>query len=269
MHLDREQISPTEGSKAHRIFLLLQDDIAHGRPAAGQALPGENRLAQDYGVSRVTIRRALDALERAGLVERRAGSGTVVRRSPADGVSLSADMASLMPQLVEMGQTTTARLLDFAYTDPAPAVAEALGLVPGQRVQRATRVRLIEGKPFSHLTTDVPEDIAQRYSEADLATTPLLRLMEQGGVRLDRAHQTVSATLAAPQVADALEVAVGAPLLSLVRVVRDADGRGVEHLSALYRPDRFRLEMSLDRVGEGGGRHWEPVVVSSDRGETP
>lgn len=269
MQLEKHQIGPTEGSKAHRIFLLLQEAIARGRLAPGQPLPGENRLAQDYGVSRVTIRRALDGLEGAGLVERRAGRSTVVRGGAADGVSVGADIASLMPQLIEMGQKTTARLLDFAYTDPAPAVARALGLGLGQRVQRATRVRLIEGKPFSHLTTDVPEEIAQRYSEADLATTPLLRLMEQGGVRLDRAHQTVSATLAAPGVADALEVAVGAPLLSLVRVVRDADGRGVEHLAALYRPDRFRLEMTLDRVGEGGGRHWEPVVGPPDGNSTP
>jgi GntR family transcriptional regulator len=257
----------TQGSKAHRIFLLLQDEIARGHVRPGAALPGELRLAEAHDVSRVTIRRALDALEAEGLVERRAGSGTVVRRSPADGVSLTGDMASLMPQLVEMGQSTTARLLDFSYTAPAPGVAEALALDAGARVQRAVRVRLVEGKPFSHLTTEVPETIARRYSEADLATTPLLRLMERGGVRVARAHQRVSATLAAPGVAEALEVSVGAPLIALTRVVRDEDGRGVEHLSALYRPDRFRLEMTLDRVGVGDGRHWEPHVGPREAAE--
>ena len=256
-----------QGSKAHRIFLLLQDQIARGRVAPGDPLPGELKLAEMHGVSRVTIRRALDALEAEGLVDRRAGSGTVVRRSPADGVSLTGDMASLMPQLVEMGQTTTARLLDFSYTAASTEVAAALGLPQGARVQRAVRVRLIEGKPFSHLTTEVPEDIAARYSEADLATTPLLRLMERGGVRITQAHQRVTATLADPDVAGALGVPVGAPLLSLTRTVRDHDGRGVEHLSALYRPDRFRLEMTLDRVGAGEGRHWEPHVAAREAAE--
>lgn len=261
MTAERDQTMAPEGSKAHRIFLLLQDEIARGVHPAGGALPGELKLAGDYGVSRVTIRRALDALEAQGLIERRAGSGTVVRKRPGDGVGMTADLATLMPQLVEMGQTTTARLLEFSYGPPPPAVATALALDADARVQRAVRVRLVEGLPFSHLTTHVPADIARNYSEADLATTPLLRLMERGGVRVDHASQSVSANLAAPQVAEALEVQVGAPLISLTRVVRDAAGRGVEHLHALYRPDRFRLEMELDRVGAGDGRHWRPVVL--------
>jgi GntR family transcriptional regulator len=74
----------------------------------------------------------------------------------------------------------------------------------------------------------------------------------------------VSAALAAPSVAEALDVSVGAPLLFVQRVVRDADGQGVEYLSALYRPDLFRLEMRLARVGAGETRHWEPVVGARD-----
>jgi GntR family transcriptional regulator len=264
---DRQRSSLPEGSKAHRIFLLLQEDIARGALAPGAALPGELRLAEDYGVSRVTIRRALEALEAQGVVERRAGSGTVVRARPGDGVRLAGDLATLMPQLVEMGQTTEARLIDFSYTRAAAPVARALGLEAEGRVQRAVRVRLIEGTPFSHLTTHVPADIAANYSEADLATTPLLRLMERGGVRIGRAEQEVSATLAAPQVAEALEVEVGAPLISLTRLVRDEAGRGVEHLSALYRPDRFRLRMELDRVGAGDARHWAPAAMTQGAAE--
>lgn len=264
---DRQRSSLPEGSKAHRIFLLLQEDIARGALAPGAVLPGELRLAEDYGVSRVTIRRALEALEAQGVVERRAGSGTVVRARPGDGVRLAGDLATLMPQLVEMGQTTEARLIDFSYTRAAAPVARALGLEAEGRVQRAVRVRLIEGTPFSHLTTHVPADIAANYSEADLATTPLLRLMERGGVRIGRAEQEVSATLAAPQVAEALEVEVGAPLISLTRLVRDEAGRGVEHLSALYRPDCFRLRMELDRVGAGEARHWAPAAMTQGAAE--
>jgi GntR family transcriptional regulator len=134
-----------EGSKAHRIYLLLQEEIARGTPPAGQALPGEHRLAEDFGVSRVTIRRALEALESEGLVERRAGSGTVVRDRPDSRVGMTANLTNLMPQLVEMGQRTTARLLEFSYGPPGAAVARALGLAEGAAVQRAVRVRLVEG----------------------------------------------------------------------------------------------------------------------------
>jgi GntR family transcriptional regulator len=163
-----------------------------------------------------------------------------------------------------MGRDTTARLLAFSYGPAPAAVAAALGLGGADKVQTAVRVRLVEDRPFSHLTTHVPEDIARNYSEADLATTPLYKLLERGGVTVHAASQSVTATLAAPDVAEALGVSVGSALLALTRVVRDDAGRGVEYLSALYRPDLFRLEMRLARVGDGAGRHWEPVIGSGE-----
>ena len=248
-----------EGGKARRVYLLLRDEILRGQHAAGAALPGELRLAEAHGVSRVTVRRALDALAADGLIERRAGSGTRVAGRAVAGSGIAADFATLMPQLVRMGQQTTARLLSFGYVAPPPGVARALG--SPARVQRAVRVRLIEGAPFSHLTTHVPEAIAQDFSESDLATVPLFRLLERSGVQVDRAEQSISATLAPPDVAEALGLAPGSALIALTRVVFDVNGQGVEHLAALYRPDLFRLEMVLNRVGEGGARHWEPVLT--------
>jgi len=244
-----------DGDKARRVYLLLRDEIARGDHPPGAVLPGEFRLAQAHGVSRVTIRRALDALAADGLIDRRAGAGTrVAARTPVQGVA--ADFATLMPQLERMG-ATTARLLSYAYVAPPPAIATALH--SAERMQRAVRVRMIDGQPFSHLTTHVPESIAQNFSEADLATTPLFRLLERSGVQIDHAQQSVSATLAPPDVAEALDIAPGSALIAITRVVKDAAGRGVEHLAALYRPDRFRLDMTLNRVGTEGARQWAPA----------
>lgn len=251
-------------SKARRVYLQLRDDISSGVYPAGTSLPGEPRLADRLGVSRVTVRRALERLAEERLVVRRPGSGTIVtgaRQDPA----IRADVATLMPQLVEMGRRTTARLLSFAYVAPPPMIEEALGLEPGEAVQRAVRVRSLPDGPFSHLTTHVPAAIASAYSEADLATTPLFRLLERGGARIASATQSVSATLASPEVAEALDVAAGAALISINRIVLDAEGQGVEHLQALYRPDRFRFEMELARVGSGDARHWSPVLLHGGR----
>lgn len=253
------QPAPPEGGKTRRVYLLLRDEISNGTFAIGALLPGENRLAERFDVSRVTVRKALDALARDGWIEKRLGAGSVVldRR---DTPGMTADLASLMPQIVEMDRATTARLLSFSY-GPAPApVAKALGLSPEAKVQTAVRVRAIGGQPFSHLTTYVPEDIAQSYDEADLATQPLFRLLERSGVQIDGAQQAVTAALATPDVAEALAVSVGSPLLSLKRTVWDSSGRAVEVLTALYRPDLFHLEMTLTRVGDGEARHWEPVI---------
>ncbi|MEM6547959.1 MAG: GntR family transcriptional regulator [Pseudomonadota bacterium] len=256
-----------QGGKAHRVYLILRDEIAAGMHPCGSPLPAEHRLAEIFAVSRVTVRRALDALAGDGLIDRRPGSGTVVTLRDAPPQMARADFATLMPQLVEMEAQTTARLLAFSYCAAPEAVAAALEIAPGAQVQRAVRVRLISGRPFSHLTTHVPADVAQAYSETDLATAPLFRLLERSGCRIHRATQSVSAALATPEVAEAMEVSVGSALLSLTRVVYDAEGRGVEHLAALYRPDRFRLEMTLDRVGAPDARRWSPVPVAETGAE--
>lgn len=264
MQAEAVQILP-EGIKARRVYLSLRDQITSGDLRDGESLPGEQKLAETFGVSRVTVRRALDALAQGGLIERRAGSGTKVRARPSNGQQRAAmNFNTLMPQLVEMGQKTTARLLSFSYGSAPDFVSSAMGLNGDSKVQIATRVRLAENVPFSHLTTYVPAQIAQNYSENDLATTPLFKLLERSGVQIKDAHQSVSATLAGPDVAEALEVEVGSALLLLRRVVRDVDGNGVEYLSGLYRPDMFRLEMPLTRVGQGAARHWEPAIGASE-----
>ena len=249
-----------EGGKARRVHLSLRDDISNGTFAPDAFLPSESRLSERFGVSRVTIRRALDTLASDGWIEKRTGAGSRVLARGSDAPQIAADMATLIPQVIEMERSTTARLLSFSYGMPPAAVTEALGLAQGEQVQTAVRVRSCDGQPFSHLTTHVPQDIAQSYDEADLATQPLFRLLERSGVQIAGANQSVSATLAAPEVAATLQVSVGSALLSLTRIVYDTTGQGIEYLSALYRPDMFRLEMNLNRVGLGDARHWEPVI---------
>jgi GntR family transcriptional regulator len=247
-----------EPFKARRIYLLLRDRISSGALAVGERLPGEPDLAAGHGVSRVTIRRALDQLVAEKMLERRPGVGTFVC-APASLGSTVLNFSDVFSHLKEMGRSTEVRLLSFGYLVPAAQVAAALGLGPGERAQRAVRVRMIGAAPFSYLTTHVPEQVGETYSEADLASQPLLSLLERSGVVVGRARQSISATLAGPEVAGLLQLEIGAPLLSLTRVVEDEAGRAVEHLHALYRPDRFTFEMQLQRTGALGERRWSPL----------
>ena len=253
-----------EPFKARRLYLVLRDQLRGGGMTVGTRLPGETDLASQHGVSRVTVRRALDALAMEGLIERRPGSGTYVR-GPGKADPISGDVANLVAHIAEMGRSTTVRLLSFAYAPAPAAVTDALGLGRDARCQVSCRVRLIDGAPFSHLVTHVPERIGRSYAEAELATTPLLTLLERSGITVARATQTMTATLAAPDVATALDVAVGTPLLSVTRAVFDTTGRGVEHLAALYRPDRCAFRMDLLRGGAPDARTWQPVFTHADR----
>ncbi len=250
-----------EPLKARRLYLLLREQITGGHLGDGARLPGEPQLATEHGVSRVTVRRALDLLVQEGLLHRRVGSGTFVRR-PVTSRPVVANMADLLSGLIMMGRDTEVRLLSCEYVQPGPGIAEALRLAPGERVQRSVRVRLMDGVPFSHLTTHVPEWLGRTYAEGELGTTPFLQLMARAGVRAEQAEQEISATIAGPTVAEALGLDIGAPLLALTRIVQDAEGRGVEHLQALYRPDRYAFRMQLVRSGQNGVQHWAPVAAA-------
>lgn len=246
--------------KSRQLYLLLRDRIANGRLDDGGPLPSEQALAAEHGVSRATVRRALGELEREGLVSRRRGAGTFAL-GDCGAKPIVADISDVLANLAAMGRVTTVRLLEFGYREAPAPVARALRLGAAERVQHAVRVRMIDGQPFSYLVTHVPERLGTRWSESDLALRPLLALLERTGVTVDRASQDLTATLAAPEVAAALGVETGSPLIGLTRTVFAANGDGVEHLSALYRPDRYTLRMEMERRTAAGERRWQAVLA--------
>ena len=246
-------------AKAKQVYLILRDRILSGALAFGAKLPTEHELAEYYAVSRVTVRRALGELARERLIERRPSAGTRVIYRPAPG-PIAADISDVLANLADMGRRTAVKLLSFDYVPAAGPVADALGVGPDQMLQRAVRVRSVDRLPFSYLTTHVPESVALTFSRQELASRPLLELLERAGVKLDRARQRISAGLATPDVAQALDVRAGSPLIELIRIVSDRSGRAVEHLHALYRPDRYAFEMDLVRSGAAETKIWSPVV---------
>ena len=193
--------------KSRRIYLVLRDRIMSNALTHGARLPTENDLARFHRVSRVTVRRALAELERERLIERRRSSGTRVIYQPKSK-PMTADISGVLANLTEMGERTASELRAFEYL-PAPAsIAEALGLELNATVQRSARIRSVKGKPFSYLVAHVPERIGRTYSQSQLATQPLLGLLERSGAKLDRASQRISAVLASPDLAHALDVAM-------------------------------------------------------------
>ncbi len=246
-------------AKAKQVYLVLRDRILSGAVAFGAKFPTENELAALHGVSRVTVRRALGELARERLIERRRARGTrvIYRPSPAP---VTADISGVLASLADMGRRTTVKLISFDYVAAEGAAAQALGLGSDQLLQRSVRVRSVDGAPFSYLTTHVPESVSVTFSKQELGARPLLELLERAGVKVESARQRISAILATREVAEALDVRIGSPLIELVRVSFDQRGRGVEHLHALYRPDRYAIEIDLARSGATDTKAWSPVV---------
>jgi GntR family transcriptional regulator len=255
-------------AKAKQVYLLLRDRILSGATGFGTRLPTENELARTHGVSRVTVRRALGELEREHLIERRRSAGTrvIYRQAPAP---ITADISGVLANLADMGRRTSVELLCFDYVPADGAVARALGVGSDQLLQRAVRVRSIDGLPFSYLTTHVPERISVTFTREELGSRPLLDLLERAGVKVGHARQRISAGLATPEVACALGMRGGSPVIELARIVYDQAGRGVEHLHALYRPDRYAFEIDLVRSGAAKTKAWSPILRHGTKTELP
>ncbi|CAM3879597.1 GntR family transcriptional regulator [Bordetella tumulicola] len=244
----------------HKVYLLLKQRLQIGGFATDSAMPGENALATEYAVSRLTIRRSLQALESEGLIERRQGRGTFALQGAAlSATQHSSDIDALMAHLANMGMQTQVSLLELEAMPAAAYVATRLELEIGTLVQRSVRVRRYRGQPFSCLTTYVPGDIGQRIRREDLASKPLLAIFRDLGIHVARAEQSISALLAEPVVAGLLGVPVGSALLSLHRLVRDVSGRPVEWLHAQYRPDRYEYRMDMQAHDLPGEPSWLPA----------
>lgn len=242
----------------HQIYLILHGKIVSGEYADDDRLPSEQDLQTMFAVSRITARRALDELAAGGYAVRQRGRGTRVRyKAPLPPIRASVE--GLFENLLAMGLKTHVRLLEFERGPASDDLAREMLVEPGTPMLRAVRVRLLEDGPFSHLTTYVPDAIAADFTREDMASRPLLGLLERSGVVAGRADQIISATLADTHVAPLLEVEVGSPLLKIARVVYDQQGRPVEHITGLYRPDRYQYRQSLTRVGDADAKKWSPT----------
>lgn len=228
----------------HQVFLVLQDEIAERRYAPGESLPTEAELAQLFGVSRVTIRAALDTLNTLGLIERRQGVGTFVRElSKPD--PLIVPLTDLAARNREIVRTTRAHVVEFGFT-PAPRhVREHFAAQPDDLFQRAVRIRTMNDWPIMQVTTYIPAAIGRQFGREDMEGGSLYAILQRFGITFASGEQIVSAAAADPVVARRLNVAIGAPLLKVVRMHFDSAGQPIQHFELVAPPATYELRMPL------------------------
>lgn len=235
-----------------QIYHLLRERIVNGEIPRHERLPAEQELIRMLGVSRITVKRALNELANSGLVTRSRGRGTIVTFNAA-APTVKASFENLIDGLTRMGIETQVQLLDSRFERASDALAEALELEPGALVQRIERLRRLQGEPFSFLVTHVPADVARGYDPQHLASASLIHLLEQAGHPPKSAEQTITAAAADPRAAQLLDIPVGAPVLCIHRIMRDRQDRPIQDITAKYRADRFQYQMRLTR---GTDRDW-------------
>jgi GntR family transcriptional regulator len=219
------------------IAQVLRERIA--AVGAGHVLPSESELSAEFGVSRVTVRRALETLRDERLVESRQGFGWFSATAPVQ--QRLTQLETIERQLEERGIHPQRQIIEFAFVAAPPHVAERLRC---DQVLRVKRVNRADGDPFAVVTVWCPADIGQSMSRRDVELRPFYELL---GIALRGASQTIGAASATPEDAVLLEVPVGSPVLRCERLTTSTAGEPIllsEHIFPAHRTE-FVVELPL------------------------
>ncbi|GEM83548.1 MAG: transcriptional regulator [Meiothermus sp.] len=218
---------------------VLREALASDTWKAGEAMPPERELANQFGVSRLTLRKALERLEAQGLVQRRQGSGTYV--APRLEQPLST-LTGFSEDMRARGLEPKVRWLKRGLFTASPEEVLALSLSPGEKVARLERVRSAQGEPMAVERAALPAHLLPNPEEVK---DSLYAYLESKGLRPVRALQRLRAVAASRQEAELLGIRADEPVLYIERLSYLADGSVLEFTRSHYRGDRYDFVAEL------------------------
>ncbi len=228
------------------LYLQLQrriaEAVASGRLRPGDSLPPERDMAALTGLSRVTVRKAVEGLVGSGQLVQKRGSGTFVAQRVERLEQALSLLTSFTEDMARRGKSVESVWLSRAVHSPAPEDVMALGLGAGDRVARLERVRRSDGVPLAIERASLS---AQVLPEPEKVEASLYAVLEARGMRPVRAVQRISAANLGARDAELLSVPVGAAGLRIERIGYLPDGRVVEFTRSLYRGDAYDFAVEL------------------------
>jgi GntR family transcriptional regulator len=233
------------GTRAAQVAQELRQRIVSGDLGASGALESEAALGQRYGVSRVTVRRALDELRAQGVVDSRRGAGWFVtaaafHQTLALGTFRHADSA-----VSAAGKSASRRIVDFGYLPASGPVALGLGIAPQAEALYSRSVRTVDGVPLDLVHEWVPAGVAADISRSAAEGPGIWATLQRQGHRIETVRQTISADVTTDAEVDLLGVPAGNPLLLVRRVAYTSDGTPLALSDHRYLAHRFSLEVEF------------------------
>jgi GntR family transcriptional regulator len=217
----------------------LRRSVEAGEFGAGRLLPSESELSAVHGVSRVTVRKALELLRDEGLIDSRQGFGWFVAADPLR--QALGRLGTIEEQLSELGVASERRVVGFRFVTAPPRARQVLG---STSVLEVRRVNLADGHPFARVTVWCPDELGASLSRAQVEKAPFYELLD---VEIGRATQTIGAAAAGATDAELLQVPVGSPVLRCERVTRDVDDRPILLSEHVFAGHRTELVVELPR----------------------
>jgi GntR family transcriptional regulator len=232
----------------YEIEQALRTRIADLRP--DDPLPSDAMLCEEFGVSRMTARNAVQRLTQEGLVYRVPGRGTFVAEPPVHRQAGS--LLSFTEEMRRRGRAPSSRLLAREVREPRPAEASRLQLQPGEEVVAVRRLRVADDEPVAIEEAVFPAVLAALLQRADLEHRSLHETLVEGGHVPTMGRARLGAEAAGPEDAALLDVPPGSPLLVEKRVIHDQDGNPLELCESRYAGERYGLDVQFDVELPGG-----------------
>jgi GntR family transcriptional regulator len=228
----------TKKSQTRELVLDLVERLTVGDP-----IPSERQLSSDFGVSRLTVRAALDDLVREGYLVRRHGAGTFVSQPK---IAQELTMTSFTDDMRRRGLTPESRTLDLHVTSAGARLGRLLHVSPSERVIVASRLRLADGESMAMETLHIRERHVPSLTARDLEEHSFYELLEDRyGIVVVGGEQTIEPTVTDEEESAALGVPLHSPAFRFERITHTATGEVVEFVESIYRGDRYRLVTAL------------------------
>lgn len=225
----------------YQVSSRLESAIRSGEIPAGARLENEIAIGQHLGLSRPTVRRAIQELVDKGLLVRRRGIGTQVVQGQ---VTRQVELTSLYEDLQSAHHAPATRVIQRDVRPAPDDVAEQLGLEPGSEVLYLRRQRSTDGVPVALLENWLPAEFTDIATE-QLEERGLYQILRARGVTIRVAKQRIGARREHGDEAQLLDVDKGGPLLTMERVAYDGSGHAIEFGRHCYRPDMYSFETTL------------------------
>lgn len=219
----------------------IETAIASGTLRPGEMIDTELTIAAKYGLSRPTVRQAIQDLVNKGLLVRKRGVGTQVVSSP---MRRSVELTSLFDDLQKSHRSPSTRVLSLRTIKAPEEVARALELPIGAQILYLERLRSVDAGPLAVMRNWLPGNLIEMSSET-LESQGLYDLIRSHGVNIKVAEQKIGATAASAQQAQLLKVKKGFPLLTMERLAYSDSGMRIEYSSHVYRSDLYSFETTV------------------------
>lgn len=221
----------------------IRKEIESGKWAVGERIPSERQLSQDFDVSRMTLRQAIQTLVDEGILQRQVGSGTYVASSKVQ--EKMSGTTSFTEITESQGKQPSSKTVSYHVADPSISEMKKLKLNDGDQVLRMERIRYADKQPICFEVATIPVNIVNSLNKKDITSSLYKALEDKAGLKLGNATQTVSAILASEKIANFLNVKRGSAVLRVRQVTTLDDERPFEYVRSQYAGDRF--EFYLER----------------------